>query len=224
MLMIGGATLLLSVGLPVMALAMTTVDPWEAEIREFEVADHANPPPLKGVMFVGSSSIKMWDLAASFPGKGYVNRGFGGSELADATRVAGRIIYPFRPRLVILYAGDNDLAAGKTPARVAADFGDFVRTVHGWLPRTTILFLSIKPSPSRRHLVGQAREANRLIAAAVKQGKRLQYLEVGTALLARDGQLRPDLYLEDGLHLNPKGYEIWTALVGKRLKQFDATK
>ncbi len=200
------------------ALASSEAAPWENEIRAFEAKDRAAPPPRNGIVFVGSSSIVMWDLAASFPGLPVINRGFGGSQLADSTLYAGRIVIPYKPRLVVLYAGDNDIAANRSPEQVAKDFGGFVRVVQAGLPDARIIFLSIKPSPQRWALYPKVQKANALIQARIRKGKRMKYVDVGTGLLGRDGTPRPELFQADGLHLNADGYRTWTEVVARELR------
>jgi lysophospholipase L1-like esterase len=191
---------------------------WEKDIAAFEKQDRDNPPPKNAVVFVGSSSIRMWNLPRSFPDTEVINRGFGGSQLADAAHFAPRIVVKYEPRLVVLYAGDNDIAAGKGPERVAADFRDFVGAVRKGLPKARILFLSIKPSPRRWALREKAAKANALIEEQCKQDEGLLYLDVATPLLGKDGRPRPELFREDGLHLNARGYELWAAVLRPHLK------
>jgi putative heme-binding domain-containing protein len=147
------------------------------------------------------------------PGVELLNRGFGGSQLADAVHFAPRIVVKYAPRLVYLYAGDNDLAGGKTPEQVADDFRAFVGIVHKELPATRIIFLSIKPSILRWRLIEKVSQANSLIEAICQPDQNLLYLDVGTAMLGDDGKPRPELFARDGLHLNDRGYQLWTALV-----------
>jgi lysophospholipase L1-like esterase len=191
---------------------------WEKAIAAFEEKDKLKPVPKNAIVFVGSSSIRFWDVAKSFPGVAVVNRGFGGSELADSVYFAPRIVLPYEPRTVVLYAGDNDLAAGKTPDQVAADFRAFTRLILARLPKTRIVFICIKPSPSRWKLVEQRRQANALIAEHCKSDERLLYLDVATPMLDGDGQPRKELFRGDGLHLNAKGYELWATLVKPHLQ------
>jgi lysophospholipase L1-like esterase len=200
------------------AMAANEAAPWENEIRAFEVRDRSNPPPRNGIVFVGSSSIAMWDLAASFPGLPVINRGFGGSQLADSTMYAGRIVIPYHPRTVVLYAGDNDIAAGKTPEQVAADFAGFLKVVRAGLPDAWILFLSIKPCPQRWALYDRVKKANKLIRAQARKARHVHYVDVGTALLGKDGLPRPELYQADGLHLSAEGYMFWSSIVALELK------
>ena len=194
--------------------------PFAAEIEAFERADRTNPPPKDAVLFVGSSSIRLWKtLPQDFPGLKVINRGFGGSQVADSVRYADRIVLPYHPRVVVLYAGDNDLAAGKSPQQVLADFESFVGKVHTALPDTPVLYLSIKPSVARWHLIDKIREANRLIeqSAAAGSGGKVVYVDVFTPLLTPDGKPRPDLLVADGLHLNAEGYKLWTPIVREHI-------
>lgn len=187
---------------------------WDADIAAFEAQDKANPPARGGVLFIGSSSIRMWTtLAQDFPGVDVVNRGFGGSEIRDSTRYASRLIKPHAPRLVVLYAGDNDLMNGRTPRQVEKDFKDFVQRVRRQAPDAGIAFISIKPSPSRVQLLDQARDANRRIARAAATLKGVDFIDVMTPMLDAQGQPRAELFLEDMLHLNAEGYRLWTATV-----------
>lgn len=182
---------------------------WEKEIAAFERRDRDKAPPKNPVVFVGSSSIRLWDLSKSFPHLPALNRGFGGSQLADVVHFAPRIVLKYEPSLIVLYAGDNDIAAGKSPQRVFADFQAFTRIVHEKLPETRIVFLSIKPSVRRWALIDKIRQANRLIEAECKKDKRLGYLDVGRPMLGGDGKPRRELFAADGLHLNAKGYALW---------------
>lgn len=191
---------------------------WEKAIAAYEEQDRARPPAPRGVVFVGSSSIRLWNLAESFPGADVINRGFGGSQLADSVHFAPRLVLKHRPRLVVLYAGDNDVAAGKTPEQVAADFQAFVQGVHKELPQTKIAFLSIKPSLARWKLWDTMQRANALVQAQCKADGRLLYLDVATPMLGDDGKPRPELFAKDGLHLSPRGYEVWAAVVRPHLQ------
>src|SRR4051812_3699231 len=141
-----------------------TSQPFQKEIEAFEAADRAHPSAPGGVMFLGSSSIRLWKtLAEDFPAVSPVNRGFGGSTVPDSTRYFDRIVAPHKPRLIVFYAGDNDIAAGHAPERVLGDFKAFVSLLHGRLPDTRLLFIAIKPSPSRAKFATQSQEANRLV-------------------------------------------------------------
>jgi lysophospholipase L1-like esterase len=196
---------------------------FEPAIRAFEAADRTNPPPPNAVLLIGSSSIRLWkDAPAQFPSHRLLNRGFGGSHLSDSVAFADRIAIPYRPRVVVLYAGDNDIAAGKSPEQVLADLKAFVAKVRSALPETRIAYLSIKPSPSRLKHLEQFREANRLIREFCAGDDRLVYVDVFTPMLDRDGQPREEFFLGDRLHLNSEGYKVWAGIVGPVLDRLDA--
>jgi lysophospholipase L1-like esterase len=187
---------------------------WDPEIKKFEEADRQHPPARGGVLFIGSSSIRLWQsLAEDFPKVKTINRGFGGSEIADATRYVDRIVVPYRPRMVVLYSGDNDLANGKTPQRVFADYKDFIRRVRRQLPQTRIAFVSIKPSPARLPLLPNIETANALIKDYSAPKRNLIYVDVFTRMLGENGTPRPELFVADGLHLSRAGYELWTSII-----------
>lgn len=201
-------------------LSFAAPEKWTAAIDKFTQADAAHPPAPGGVVFVGSSSIVKWtSLAKDFPGENVIQRGFGGSELADSAFYADRIVIPYRPRAVVVYAGDNDLNAGKTPEKVFSDFKEFVAKVHAALPQTRIVFIGIKPSPSRWKIHDKGERANALIAAeCAKDPQRLRFVDVWKPMLDAKGQPRPELFVADMLHMNPAGYAIWTPLVAAALK------
>lgn len=187
---------------------------WEKFIAEYEAADQTNPPPKDAVVFIGSSSIRRWTTAPEqFPHHRVIMRGFGGSQLSDSVAFAHRIVIPYQPRLVLIYAGDNDINSGKTPERVLADFQAFVAKVHAALPETRIGYISIKPSPSRMKHFEQFKTANRLIREYVATNEKLLYVDVFTPTLGSDGQPRADLFVKDMLHLNEAGYKLWAGIV-----------
>lgn len=186
---------------------------WQKEMAAFEAEDAASAPGPGGVVFVGSSSIRLWDLRQSFPDLKAVNRGFGGSEIPDSVEHVDLLVLRHKPRTVVFYAGDNDLAAGKSPEVVAADYKAFVGKVRAALPQTQIAFIGIKPSIERWALVGKVREANALMRALCLEDDRLGFVDVDGPMLGWDEKPRKDLLAADGLHLTPKGYELWTTLV-----------
>lgn len=187
---------------------------WEPDIVKMEAQFKAEPPAPGGIVFAGSSSIRLWDLKKSFPGLPLINCGFGGSMIQDSTHFAPRLVIPLKPRLVVFYAGDNDSSNGRSAARIAADFRAFAETIHAALPECRILYIPIKPSIARQKLLTLQQEANALIEkqCAARPGT-LEYLDLATPLLAKDGTLRPELYKKDGLHLSPAGYAIWEELL-----------
>ena len=184
---------------------------WQNEIDQLTASDATHPPPQHGVLFVGSSSIKNWTptLASDFPHVPVIDRGFGGSQLADSTLFADRIIVPYHPKVIVLYAGDNDINEGRTAGQVIEDFQRFVARVRKDLPRTAIVYITIKPSTSRWKLWPQMRAANDGIAAWAKTQKDVRIVDVASPMLDPRGQPRPELLLDDGLHMRPAGYAIW---------------
>jgi len=194
-------------------------DQWEPEIRRFEEADKKALPKPGGIIFVGSSSIRLWEsLAADFPNAPVVNRGFGGSQIADSTHFADRIVTRYKPRKVFLYAGDNDLANGRTPDQVLADFDAFVTRVRRDLPDVTIAFISIKPSVARVKLLDTMRAANDKVRKYAAEHAGVEFVDVFTPMLGKDGLPRPDIFVEDGLHMNRAGYDIWKATIASYLR------
>lgn len=192
---------------------------WEKDIDAYTRADAAHPPPQNAVLFIGSSSILKWTtLAADFPGVPVINRGFGGSELADSVYYADRIALPYHPRLVVLYAGDNDLLAGKTPETIFADFKAFTAKIHAGLPEARLIYIAIKPSPSRWQLREKIVQTNSLIAAECRRDPRDTFLDVYAPMLDAKGQPRPELFVPDMLHLNAEGYALWQKLLAPLLK------
>lgn len=192
-------------------------DRWEAAIKEFETQDAAKPPVPGGNLFIGSSSIRLWRLAESFPGHPCVNRGFGGSQLPDSVRYAERIVLPHRPKVIVLYAGDNDLAAKRTPEQVRDAYVDFVAKIRKALPETKIVWVSIKPSPKRWAIHELGQQANALVKAAQQSDPNSVSVDVWTPFLGSDGTPRRELFVKDELHLSPAGYEIWATLVRPHL-------
>lgn len=194
------------------ALAQT-VDRWEADIAAFEAADRSAPPPKGEIVFVGSSTIRLWDLARWFPDLKTINRGFGGSEMDDSTRYVDRLVVPHQPRLVVVYAGDNDISNGTLSEQVVVDFDRFVRAVHARLPQTRIVYIGIKPSLLRWTQVDRMRAANAGIRAYCERDDRLAFVDVDQAMLGWDEKPRRELYVSDGLHLTADGYQILSMLV-----------
>ena len=196
------------------AAQLAPANPWENDIRAFERVDQKNPPKSAGVLFIGSSSIRFWEsLQEDFSHVPIIRRGFGGSEIRDATHFADRIIIPYHPRLIVLYAGDNDLAAGRTPEQVRDDFVAFVKRVRRDLPDVAIAYIAIKPSAARANLLDKMREANALISRFAKSGKAIQTIDVFTPMLDSRGKPRPELFGDDGLHMNHAGYALWISTI-----------
>jgi lysophospholipase L1-like esterase len=189
--------------------------PWDAAFAAFAADDASHPHPAGGVLFVGSSSIRLWnDLEDQFKDLPVViKRGFGGSQLSDCVKNLNRLVVRYRPRTVLVYAGDNDLAAGTTPDEVLRRFDAFVDGVHRELPDTEIAYISIKPSPLRIGLLRQIRETNALIRDYTEGHRNVAFIDVYTPMLDASGQPRRELFRADALHLNADGYALWKRVI-----------
>jgi lysophospholipase L1-like esterase len=187
---------------------------WEDTLATFAAADLKKTPEPGGVLFVGSSSIRLWDnLESEFADARIIKRGFGGSRLSDCVRLLDRLVIKYRPRTVLLYAGDNDLAGGSTPEEVLQRVKAFADGVHSRLPQTRVTFISIKPSPARRTQIERARAANRLVEDYAAAHPGVDYIDVFTPMLTADGSPRQELFAKDALHLNDQGYALWRTLI-----------
>lgn len=190
---------------------------WEPDIARFEEEDARVRRRAGAAVFVGSSSIRLWDLGKSFPDHATINRGFGGSQLADSVHFVDRLVTKHAPPVVVVYAGDNDIGSGKSPEQVAADYAALVAAVHAKLPETKIVYIGIKPSIARWNLVDKVRTANKLIREAAEKDDRLVFIDVDTPMIGDDGQPRAELFVNDGLHLSPAGYELWSKLIAPHM-------
>jgi lysophospholipase L1-like esterase len=187
---------------------------FESEIAAFEKSDKTNPPPKNAILFVGSSSIVKWKtLARDFPGHQVINRGFGGSHLSDSVYFFNRIVAPYHPKTIVLFAGTNDIDARKTPEEVFEDFKAFTEKVHAELPDAKLDYISITTSPSRWKEFDKVKTANALIRDYISHDDRLAFIDVLPAMLDSEGRPNPDIYVADRLHMNGKGYAIWTSIV-----------
>jgi lysophospholipase L1-like esterase len=192
---------------------------FDTEIAAFEAKDRTNPPPKDAILFIGSSSIRLWKtLAQDFPEHKVINRGFGGSQIADSIHFAERMVIPYRPKMVVLYAGGNDINSGKAAKQVASDFKSFVAKVHASLPQTRIAYISIAPNPARWTQVDRVKRANELIREFMQSDSRLKFIDVFPHMLGESGQPRAEIFVEDRLHMNEKGYKLWTKIVAPALK------
>ncbi|MFO0898391.1 MAG: serine hydrolase [Pirellulales bacterium] len=184
-------------------------DRWEPEIAAYEAADRVSPPAKGGILFIGSSTIRLWKtLAEDFPQHRVINRGFGGSEIVDSTHFAERIIFPYEPKQIFLRAGGNDIHNGRLPEEVAGDFAAFVQTVHSRLPKTEIVYIAVNPAPSRWGENDKYQALNGLIRKLATGTPRVTFVDAYDVTLGPDGQARPELFVEDRLHLSPAGYEL----------------
>jgi lysophospholipase L1-like esterase len=186
---------------------------YDKELSAFDAADRAAPPPKGQIVLVGSSTIVDWDAVRYFPDLRIINRGLWGAALADAVRLVDRLVIQYQPRLVVLYAGDNDIDGGRTSEEVTAQFERFVRGVHARLPQTRIVFIGIKPTAQRWLTVDRMRATNTMIRAVCGRDDRLAFLDVDGVMLGWDEKPRRELYADDGLHLSAAGYQLWSTLL-----------
>ena len=190
--------------------------PFWNEIKTFIKEDSANAPPPNAILFVGSSSFRMWkDVQEAFPAYPIINRGFGGSTLVDVIRYAYDIILPYHPKQILIYCGENDLSASDTvdAADVVMRFKTLYGIIRQNLPNTLVQFVSIKPSPSRSHLMPQMEKANEEIKQFLQKEQRAGFIDVYHSMLNEKGQPKMDIFLDDKLHMNRAGYAIWQKII-----------
>lgn len=210
---------------PALAQMATWASPaherWKAELAAIAANDQRRLPPAGSILFVGSSTIRMWQgLEQAFPEQGpVIRRGVGGSRLQEWVEFVPDLVLPYRPRQIVLYAGENDLVEGFGPMDLLGAFVAFVRRVRIHLPEVPIAYVSIKPSPSRMAQLEAMREANLLIQTFVLNEPNLDYIELHAAMLDNDGQPRPELYQRDKLHLTREGYGLWRQVISAHLRR-----
>ncbi len=202
---------------PVPKVKPASAPRFENEIAAFEAYDHKNAPPRDPILFVGSSTIRLWQTADAFPNLPVINRGFGGSTTDDVNHFADSIVFKYKPRVIVFYCGDNDLAAGRTPDRTVNDFQTFLASAHDHLPNTPVIYLAIKPSIARWKLWPQMQEVNGRVKEITQQNKQLTYIDTAPPLLGPDGKPQSNLFRDDGLHMNDKGYAAWNKLLNSQL-------
>ncbi|MEL7534722.1 MAG: GDSL-type esterase/lipase family protein [Bacteroidota bacterium] len=192
---------------------------FENEIRAFEKADSMASPPEDFVLFVGSSSVRMWKtISEDLAPLPVLNRGFGGSNFEDLLYFSDRIVFKYQPSAVVVYEGDNDIVSDTLqPEHVAMRLGVFQELMQKKLPGVPTYFLAVKPSIARRNLLSKAQAANQLIQEMAAQDEMLTYIDVATPMMAEDGKIRSDIFIDDSLHMNATGYGLWTEVVRSHL-------
>lgn len=188
-------------------------NPYEKTIQKFEAEDAANPPGPDRIIFYGSSSIRFWKTDEDFADLNVLNRGFGGSVTSDALLFADRVVIKHKPRLIVFYEGDNDLASDMTPQEVFEDIQTFFRKVNRDSPDTKIIFVAIKPSIARWNLIDKIRETNNMVREYAAANPFVHFLDVEPVMLGPDGKPKPELFIADGLHLSRAGYDEWNKLI-----------
>jgi acetyl esterase/lipase/lysophospholipase L1-like esterase len=202
------------------SIALLNAPPFWNDIVAFKKEDAIIPPPANPILFVGSSSFTRWaDVKNSFQGYPILNRAFGGSVLTDVVRYAYDIILPYRPKQVIIYCGENDIASSDTisVSEVVQRFKTLYGIIRQNLPATTISFVSVKPSPVRAKFQDKVKAVNKEIKTFLKAQKKADFIDLYDAMLGADGKMREELYVEDRLHMKPEGYAIWRRIIAPYL-------
>lgn len=205
------------------ALTQEIQDPdplrFEEEINRFEEWDSRNSFPENAILFVGSSSIRMWKTADAFPEMPVINRGFGGSHFSDLLYYYDSLVLPYDPSVVVLYEGDNDVASDKPNDQVYEDYLEFTDRLIRDFPDVKLVFVPIKPSSSRWEMWPQMKEANQHIKDHLDQNNQFYYVDLATPLLKPDGTPDDSLFLDDLLHLNEDGYAKWNIVIRPTLEK-----
>jgi len=190
--------------------------PFANEIAAFKRQDEIAFPPKQAILFVGSSSFNYWKkMATSFPNHKVINRGFGGSSIPDVIQYANEIIFPYSPRQIVIYCGENDIASSKniTGRIVKNRFVSLFTLLRAELPEVSIVFISLKPSPARWEMRGRMQEANKHIKKFLRKKKNTCYISVWKAMLDEKGTPKEEIFGPDHLHMNDKGYAIWKSII-----------
>lgn len=186
--------------------------PFYSDIQKFKSRDSVHFPPKDAILFIGSSSFTKWtDVQDYFPEFTIINRGFGGSSLPDLIRYADDIIFPYHPKQIVIYCGDNDFAASDTVTAetVYKRFKQLFHLIRANLPGVSIAYVSIKPSPSRQRLMQKMAEGNSLIQKFLKKNKKTAFIDVYHKMLNEDDTPMKSIFTKDNLHMNAEGYKIW---------------
>lgn len=194
--------------------------PYWKEIQEFKKLDQKNGIPKKPILLVGSSSFTKWtDVKDYFPGKTIVNRAFGGSRLLDLNNYSDELLNPYKPKQIIIYCGENDVAMeNPSAAEVFERFKTFFGKIRAKYPKVPVAYVSIKYSPSREQFWPIVTEVNQMIESYLKTQKRTDYIDITKVMNDADGKVRTDIFLEDMLHMKPEGYQLWTKVMAPYLK------
>lgn len=210
------SSLLLAASAPALSGQVADPDPlrFAEDFEEFASWDAKNSSPRDAVLFVGSSSIVRWNSATAFPGMPVINRGFGGSQASDAAHWVKQAVLDYDPAVVVYYEGDNDVSAGKQARQIFEDMRAFAQAVLAHDAATQIVFMSVKPSLLRWEHWSEMQATNDLLRQYTLESPNLHFVDVGTPMLGSDGQPLPELFVSDGLHMTPAGYDIWNRTIG----------
>ncbi len=216
-----GALILLRGLFPNTFADVVVADPhrFDDAIAAFEAADKASMPEPGKVLFLGSSSIRRWDTVRAFPQIDSINRGFGGSQTSDCIYFFDRIVSPYKPKVIVLYEGDNDIGAGKPTEQVVKDFETFANQVRVKLPGTKVVYIPIKPSIKRASLWNKMETVNQEVQTLAANSKALYYADIATPMLATGSPPDESLFAKDGLHLSDKGNALWASVIGPVIEE-----
>ncbi|MGN6419423.1 MAG: GDSL-type esterase/lipase family protein [Pseudobacter sp.] len=203
----------------ILATAQVSVaQPFFNEIQKFRQQDSISAPPANPIVFTGSSSFRMWKtMKEDFPGYTVINRGFGGSGLPHVIQYAEDLIFKYNPKQVVIYCGENDLGPDVKGEYISGKFKELFTLIRSRLPEVPIVYVSMKPSPRREKVLTEMKKGNKQIKKFLRRQKKAVYVDVFTPMLAADGSIRKDIFLDDNLHMNAAGYKIWQPLIEKHL-------
>ena len=195
--------------------------PFIKEIREFKKQDSLHAAPSNAILFIGSSSFTLWkDVQEYFPSYTILNRAFGGSSLTHQILYANDIIFPYKPKQIVIYCGENDLTGANVTGKVVLQrFKELHSLIRSKLPVVPIVYVSMKPSPSRKKYLPEMKEGNKLIRKFIKNEKNTDFVDVFHKMLTKDGDIMPEIFKSDSLHMNKKGYDIWKPIIEPYLKK-----
>jgi lysophospholipase L1-like esterase len=199
--------------------SVSRVGRWRSAINGFIEQDEKSKPDHGGILFVGSSSIRMWNLKKWFPEQSALNRGFGGSQISDVNHYYDYLVQRHVPNVIVFYCGDNDIAAGKSPQRVFNDFKAFADRARRRMPKSQLIYIPIKPSIARWKMWPKMQSANDMIQKLSEPRPNLHYADTATPMLGEDGKPMTSLFIKDGLHLSDEGYRMWTKIVARTMEQ-----
>jgi len=191
------------------------MEKYQYQVDEYLKQDHVQRPDTGQILFIGSSSFRIWGngIQEAFPRYKVFNRAFGGSHLYDVLQFFESLVVSYKPIQILLYEGDNDIPSGMTAQEYVEDVITFVRMVEIKLPQTEVVLVSIKPSPARLKWEKEYLEANRLMRDFADRKTKVRYVDITQSMYDNDGQLRKELYAPDMIHLNKDGYTIWQTLI-----------
>lgn len=207
---------LLLIFLTIRLFAQEATPPFWKDIQNFKHLDSLHTPPANPILFAGSSSFTRWtDVQNYFPGYTILNRGFGGSTLNDLLRYEEDVIFKYNPKQIVIYCGENDIASSDTVTSAIAfeRFKKLYSEIRSVYPDVPVVYISMKPSPSRWHWRDRMMRSNKLIKNYLKKEKKARFVNVWKAMLGPDGKPKPDIFIEDNLHMNAKGYAIWQKIL-----------